>query len=95
MVGIGVGALAVAFGAFVLHGRTIFAKSIRVVPALDLGTQRLSMEAGAAWGQGVQVRVQQDPESNPLPGPRKTHLERRTVHERHGSHTPRTVSDRS
>jgi beta-lactam-binding protein with PASTA domain len=61
IVGISAGTLVLAFGGFALHGRAVFRRFIRVVPALDPGTQRISMDAGASWGHAVQVRLQEDP----------------------------------
>ncbi len=59
--GIGAGVLAVGITGFVLHGRSVFHRFIRVVPALDPGVQRVFMEFGAPTGYAVQVRIQQDP----------------------------------
>jgi beta-lactam-binding protein with PASTA domain len=61
IVGISSGALVLAFGGFVLYGRTVFHRFVRVVPALDPGTQRISSDAGASWGLPIQVHLQEDP----------------------------------
>jgi hypothetical protein len=42
------------------HGRRLFHKWIRVVPKMDLGIQRISIESSEAWNQSVRVRTVQD-----------------------------------
>ena len=70
------GVLALGGGGFLYHGWKLFHKWIRVVPKMDVGTQRLSIESGEGWNQSVRVRVVQDiGECRVLwpagPGPRK------------------------
>jgi beta-lactam-binding protein with PASTA domain len=60
LVGIGAGTLVLAFGGYRLRGRALFHRFIRLVPELDPGTQRVSMEVGAAWGNAVRICIQGD-----------------------------------
>ena len=71
-----VGVLALGGAGFLYRGWRLFHKWIRVVPKMDVGTQRLSIESSEDWNQSVRVRVVQDiGECRVLwpagPGPRK------------------------
>jgi hypothetical protein len=54
------GVLALGGGGFFYRGWKLFHKWIRVVPKMDVGTQRLSIESSRGWNQSVRVRVVQD-----------------------------------
>jgi beta-lactam-binding protein with PASTA domain len=60
IVGISAGTLVLAFGGFVLYGRTVFHRFIRIVPALDMGMQRISIDAKSRRGQALQIHLQED-----------------------------------
>jgi beta-lactam-binding protein with PASTA domain len=79
--GIVAGVLVLAITGFVLHGRSVFHRFIRVVPALDPGAQRTFMEVGAPRGYAVQVRIQQDPGIQSIYSSKKSSPRRKDPHE--------------
>jgi beta-lactam-binding protein with PASTA domain len=60
IVGSSASALVLGFGGFVLYGRTVFHKFVRIVPALDMGLQRISIDAKSRRGQAIQIHLQED-----------------------------------
>jgi PASTA domain/PKD domain len=56
-VAIAIGLLAVGYGAFVYQGWRLFKTWLRLVPRMDTGTQRLSIERNEGGSQSVSVRV--------------------------------------
>jgi beta-lactam-binding protein with PASTA domain len=60
IVGSSVSALVLGFGGFVLYGRTAFHRLVRIVPALDMGMQKISIDAKPRRGQAIQVHLEED-----------------------------------
>jgi beta-lactam-binding protein with PASTA domain len=56
-VAIAIGLLAVGYAAFVYQGWRLFKTWLRLVPSMDMGTQRLSIESNEGGSQSVSVRV--------------------------------------
>jgi len=81
IVGIGAGTLVLAFGGYRFRRRSLFHRFIRVVPALDPGKQRISMEVGASWGNAVQICIQGDQGIQSIYWSQQTHRGRNIAHE--------------